>query len=135
MSNSPELTLEFHGPDKIRSDLLDTFPYSGAPQTITYTSREFSAVCPFSGLPDLATVQVTYIPDALCIELKSLKLYFVSYRSIGMYQEDITNRIFQDLWSLIKPKWLQLETIYATRGGIDARCVMEQGNASAGRIR
>lgn len=119
--------LRFEKPDKIRTDWLETFPYQGAKQLITYTSKEFSAVCPFSGLPDIATVIIDYIPNKFCLELKSLKYYFVSFRNVGIYQEEATNRIFQDINKILKSKYLKITTIYNTRGGIDATCVVEKG--------
>ena len=96
-------------------------------QLIRYSTSEFSAVCPFSGLPDIARVIVEYLPDKLCIELRSLKYYFISYRDVGIYQENATNRIFNDLFNLIKPKYLKIVTKYNTRGGIDAVCTIEKG--------
>ncbi|MFH0887696.1 MAG: preQ(1) synthase [Planctomycetota bacterium] len=115
-------------PDKIQPQLLETFPYKGEKQLIQYTTKEFSAVCPFSGLPDIATVIVEYIPGKLCIELKSLKYYFVSFRNVGIFQEMATDRIFKDLYQSIKPKYLSVKTIYNTRGGIDAVCCIEKGS-------
>ena len=126
-SNSP-LTFQFEKPDAIRRDILETFPYEGNPQRITYKTREFSAVCPFSGLPDLAEIIIEYIPDHHCIELKSLKLYLTSYRNVGIYQEHATDRLFTDIFQRLQPKWQKITTIYATRGGIDAICVMEKGD-------
>ncbi len=116
--------------DSIRTDLLDRFTYSGNDQLITYETHEFSAVCPFSGLPDLATVQIEYIPDGYCLELKSLKLYLVSYRNVGIYQELATDRIFRDIFSFLKPRRLTITTRYATRGGIDAVCVIDSDKIS-----
>ena len=127
MAKSEGKILGFNKPDKIRTDWLKTFPYRGAKQLITYTTKEFSAVCPFSGLPDIATVMIEYIPNRKCLELKSLKYYFVSFRSVGIYQEAVTDRIFKDLAKTTKPKYLKLTTIYNTRGGIDATCVIEKG--------
>ena len=122
-----DLKLKFDKPAKIRTDILDTFPYKGEKQFIEYSTKEFSAVCPFSGLPDIATLTVEYIPNKLCLELKSFKLYLVSFRNIGIYQEDATNRIFKDLHKKLKPKYLKLTTIYNTRGGIDSKCFVEKG--------
>ncbi|MBN1552504.1 NADPH-dependent 7-cyano-7-deazaguanine reductase QueF [bacterium] len=127
MKPEKDLKLSWNTPEAIRTDLLDTFPYEGESQHITYSTKEFSAVCPFSGLPDLAEIIVEYYPDNLCLELKSLKLYLVSFRNVGMYQETITDRIFRDLWKTLTPRWLKIRTIYATRGGIDAICVIEKG--------
>ncbi len=116
--------------ESIRTDLLDRFTYSGNDQLITYETHEFSAVCPFSGLPDLATVQIEYIPDGYCLELKSLKLYLVSYRNVGIYQELATDRIFKDIFIFLKPRRLKITTRYATRGGIDAVCVIDSDSIS-----
>jgi len=130
MTKSESYQLPMDSPEAIRTDLLETFSYTGNPQIIRYTTNEFSAVCPFSGLPDLASIIIEYVPDMLCLELKSLKLYLVSYRTVGMFQEHITNKLFDDLWRTVKPKWLQLTTQYATRGGIDAECIMVRGDSS-----
>jgi 7-cyano-7-deazaguanine reductase len=118
---------KFEKPQKIRADFLATFPYRGKSQLIEYTTREFSAVCPFSGLPDIATVKIEYVPEKKCLELKSLKYYFVSYRNVGIYQEAATDKIFSDIYKILKPKYLKITTIYNTRGGIEATCVMEKG--------
>ena len=106
---------------------LETIKYSGGKQLIEYTTNEFSAVCPFSGLPDIAKVIIRYIPAGKILELKSLKYYFVSFRNIGIYQEKATDRIFKDLLKVLKPRYFYVETVYNTRGGIDSRCVMEKG--------
>ncbi|HPQ40638.1 MAG TPA: preQ(1) synthase [bacterium] len=131
MTDGKDMRLSCQSPKHIRADLLETFPYQGPSQTITYTSREFSAVCPFSGLPDVATVEIIYIPDEKCLELKSLKLYFVSYRNVGIYQEHATQRIFEDLKTVISPRYLKITTRYATRGGIDAECCIESDHADS----
>ena len=110
--------------EKIRADFLETFPYSGADQLIKYETTEFTSVCPFSGLPDFAKIIIEYCPDKQCVELKSLKYYLISFRTIGIYQEDLTNRLFHDLKKIIQPKKLKITTIYNTRGGIDSTCVM-----------
>lgn len=127
MPKSEGKIFSFDKPDKIRPDFLETIPYSGRQQYIQYTSREFSAVCPFSGLPDIATVVIEYIPGKSCIELKSLKYYFISFRNVGIYQEMATDRIFNDIYRVLKPHYLMVKTIYNTRGGIDSVCVMEKG--------
>ena len=109
----------------IKNDFLETIDYNGLDQEITYTTKEFSAVCPFSGLPDIAIVEIVYIPNKHIVELKSLKYYLVSFRDIGIYQEEATNKIYNDLFSLLKPKTLKVKTIYNTRGGIDAMCTID----------
>ena len=65
--------------------------------------NEFASVCPFSGLPDTGIVWVEYIPQNQLVELKSLKYYFISFRNVGIYQEDVTSRIFNDLFPLLEP--------------------------------
>jgi 7-cyano-7-deazaguanine reductase len=120
-------SVNIQGSDKIRPEVLEAFFYRGEKQLIQYTTREFSAVCPGSGLPDIATVVIEYVPKKYCLELKSLKYYFVSYRNIGIYQEDATHRIFKDIYRILKPKYLSIRTIYNTRGGIDSVCRITKG--------
>ncbi len=117
-------TFEFEAPDKIRTDFLEAFPFKGERQKIEISTDEFSAVCPFSGLPDIARVIVHYIPGKTCIELKSLKYYFISFRNVGIYQEAATDRIYKDLKKLLKPKALMVKTIYNIRGGIGVTCTV-----------
>lgn len=118
-------TFNFEDTSKINSEVLETIIYSGNPQTIIYETEEFSAVCPFSGLPDLAHVKVEYIPAKHIIELKSLKYYYTSFRNVGIYQEAATDRIFNDLYAVLKPVSLKVTTIYNVRGGITASCIMD----------
>ncbi len=126
MPKAEGLSLPFEDAGHIRSDLLETIPYEGNEQTIRLHYPEFSAVCPFSGLPDIAVVDVSYIPSDRIIELKSLKYYYVSFRNVGIYQEDATDRIYKDLKSVLDPRALYVRTEYNVRGGIGAVC--EMGN-------
>ena len=114
--------LDFQGEEHIATDLLQTFPYEGPKQKILYETREFSAVCPYSGLPDYAYLSVEYVPAETIVELKSLKYYLVSYRNVGIFQEHATKRLYADLQALLKPQYLCVKTVYNTRGGIDATC-------------
>ena len=116
----------FDKPDKIRKDFLETFPYKGEPQHIEYKTSEFTCVCPFSGLPDMGTVSIEYMPAKLCLELKSLKYYLVSFRNVGIYQEEVTNRLFKDIHALLHPRYLKVTVVYNTRGGIDSACYIEK---------
>ena len=120
----------FDKEDAIRTHFLETFPYEGPRQRISYVTDEFAAVCPFSGLPDYGTVSIHYIPQEKVVELKSLKYYLISYRNVGMFQEPITARLYQDLWNLLKPQRLVVKTIYNTRGGIDTTCVISSEDQS-----
>ena len=109
----------FDDESAIRLDFLQTIDYSGPRQKISYQMNEFVAVCPFLGLPDTGIVWVDYIPQNKLVELKSLKYYFISFRNVGIYQEDETSRIFNDLNPLLEPEELLIKTRYSTRGGID----------------
>ena len=108
----------------IGTDLLEVFDFDSPDQYIKSETDEFSAVCPFSGLPDLAYVKIEYYPEGgKCIELKSLKYYFISFRNVGIYQEGATKRIYDDLKNILKTKKIKVTTIYNTRGGFDTTCV------------
>ena len=117
----------FESENAINTSFLERFEYTGKTQSITYSTKEFSCVCPFSGLPDFGLLAMNYVPNTYCVELKSLKYYLVSYRNVGIYQEAATNRLFKDLWDCLEPQYLNIKTVYNTRGGIDATCVMENG--------
>lgn len=125
--------MEFKSPiniqkaDKIRTDLLEIFSYKGEKQLIRYFTKEFSAVCPGTRLPDIAALEIEYIPAKLCLELKSLKYYIFSYRDKEIYQEHATDQIFKDIYRALKPKYLSIKTTYNTRGGIDSACLIEKG--------
>ena len=117
-------TLSFTGPEAIDVAVLETFPYEGPTQEIVTETREFSAVCPYSGLPDFATLTITYVPSDRCVELKSLKYYVTSYRNVGIFQEHATARIAEDLFKALAPQKLAVTTIYNTRGGFDTTCTV-----------
>ena len=109
---------------KINVDFLETFPFESVDQYIKTETNEFSAVCPFSGLPDLAKVKIEYFPTGgKCVELKSLKYYFTSFRNVGIYQEGATKRIYDDLSSILETKKIQITTIYNIRGGFKTTCI------------
>ena len=114
---------EFEVEDQINTDFLETFSFDSPDQYIMTETDEFSAVCPFSGLPDLAYVKIEYYPvGGKCIELKSLKYYFVSFRNVGIYQEGATKRIYLDLKKVLNSNKVKVTTIYNTRGGFDTTC-------------
>ena len=120
MAKAEGKILDFVSEDHIDTKVLETFPYEGPRQRIVYQTKEFSAVCPFSGLPDIAEVEIVYVPAKKIVELKSLKYYFVSFRNVGIYQEPATSRIYKDLYNVLQPEFLEVRMIYNTRGGIDA---------------
>lgn len=117
-------SVPFVGPEHIDVGVLESFPYDGPEQEIVTETSEFSAVCPFSGLPDFARLTITYVPGDRCVELKSLKYYITSYRSVGIYQEHATARIAEDLFRALQPKRLTVRTIYNIRGGFETTCTV-----------
>jgi 7-cyano-7-deazaguanine reductase len=117
-------SLPFVGPEHVDVAVLETFPYEGPAQEIVTSTDEFSAVCPYSGLPDFATLTVTYVPGKSCIELKSLKYYVTSYRNVGIFQEHATAKIAEDLFKVLSPARLTVETVYNVRGGFLTTCTV-----------
>ena len=86
---------------------------------------EFTCLCPLTGQPDFATLELDYVPDLLCIELKALKLYIGSFRQEGAFHEAVTNRILQDLVRAVRPRFLRLTARFNVRGGIFTTVVAE----------
>lgn len=122
MATAEGRTVPFVGPEHVDVAVLETFPYEGPEQEIVTETKEFSAVCPFSGLPDFATLTIRYIPGKACVELKSLKYYVLSFRSVGIYQEHATAKVAEDLFGVLKPKSITVTTVYNIRGGFDTKC-------------
>ncbi len=114
--------------------LLETFPApSDTPFVIEHVSEEFTSVCPKTGHPDFGDVVLRYqpAPGGDCVELKSLKLYYQSFRNEGIFYEAVTNRIRDDLVALMQPTWLQLVTVWKGRGGIRSRVLAAHGDVPA----
>ncbi|MDR3665848.1 MAG: preQ(1) synthase [Ignavibacteriaceae bacterium] len=88
--------------------------------SVIHEAPEFTSLCPKTGQPDFATITVEYVPDKLCIELKSLKLYFNSFRNDGIYFESVTNRILDDLVAACQPRFMLITAEFNTRGGISS---------------
>jgi len=118
-------TIPFVGPEHIDVAVLETFGYEGPEQEIVTETSEFSAVCPYSGLPDFARLTISYVPRSKCVELKSLKYYVTSYRNVGIFQEHATAKIAEDLQRALGAKRLKVTTIYNPRGGFDTTCTVE----------
>jgi 7-cyano-7-deazaguanine reductase len=110
----------FDGLEKVEPDLLETFPYEypGREAEVVVSTDEWTCVCPFSGLPDFGTLTIRYVPDRLCVELKSLKYYLTTFRSVGIYQEHAANRLLDDLIAACKPRRMEVQLDYRLRGGI-----------------
>ncbi len=104
---------------------LETFEntYPGRDYTIEITCPEFTSVCPKTGQPDFGTLTLTYVPDKKCVELKSLKLYLQKFRNEGIFYENVTNRILDDVASVVQPREMTLITEWTPRGGISSRIV------------
>src|SRR5436853_3395400 len=102
------------------SKVLETFPNPNPERDyeIAFEAPEFTCLCPMTGQPDFATMRIRYIPDALCVELKSLKLYLWSFRDEGAFHEAVTNRIADDLIRLLDPRYIEVEGDFYVRGGI-----------------
>jgi 7-cyano-7-deazaguanine reductase len=106
---------------------LETFanPMPERDYTIHMEIPEFTCLCPKTGQPDFATIELDYVPDQLCLELKSLKLYIWSYRNEGAFHEAVTNRILTDLVETGKPRFMRLTARFNVRGGIYTTVVVE----------
>ncbi|MCF7810508.1 preQ(1) synthase [bacterium] len=115
----------FKGTEAVDVEILETFPYEYAGRSIEIeiATDEFTALCPFSGLPDFGTITVKYVPDKLCIELRSLKYYLLSYREVGIFYEHLVNRVLDDLVNLCMPLRMTVEADYTVRGGLKTRAV------------
>jgi 7-cyano-7-deazaguanine reductase len=98
-------------------------PYPNREYVVTHTNPEFTSVCPVTGLPDFGEIAVVFVPDEFCVELKSLKYYFLSFRNKGIFYEAVTNEIMEDLVHAMKPRWLEVTGEFSTRGGIHSTVV------------
>ncbi len=119
---SPEQQLEIRSTPKAEMNLypLDTFAYEypGKRIEISFSMPEFTAICPFSDFPDFATINLMYVPNERCIELKSLKLYINSYREVKIFHEHVVNQIIEDFVAACDPLEVQLEGDFNVRGNI-----------------
>ena len=108
---------------------LDTFvnPNPERSYEIRMECPEFTCLCPKTGQPDFATFRIHYVPDQLCVELKSLKLYLWSFREEGAFHEAVTNQVMDDLVRAIQPRWMRIEADFAVRGGIHTEIIVEHG--------
>lgn len=87
---------------------------------ITHVNREYTSVCPKTGLPDFGTITINYIPDELCLELKALKYYFLEFRDKGIFYEVVINQILDDLVNVCNPRYMEIIGEFSTRGGIQS---------------
>ena len=99
--------------------ILDTFPNPkpGRDYEVRFVFPEFTSMCPVTGQPDFATITITYVPDARCVEMKSLKLYFLAFRNKGIFYEAVTNQVCDDLVAALSPRKMTVVGDFAVRGG------------------
>ncbi|MCL2648827.1 MAG: preQ(1) synthase [Phycisphaerales bacterium] len=106
--------------DPTKLKLLETFP-NPRPQRdylIEHVAPEFTSVCPVTGQPDFGTIRLTYIANKLCVELKSYKMYLQTFRNKGIFYEDVTNQILDDLVQVLRPRSMSVTTEWTPRGGL-----------------
>jgi len=106
---------------KLKTPKIDTWKnqYNDRNYNIHLEFPEFTCICPKTGLPDFATIVIDYIPDRNCLELKSLKEYFIAYRNTGIFHEHLVNKILDDIVKASKPRYTKVTGIIAVRGGIE----------------
>lgn len=136
MATVPELKEQYEDLDRrlpvkeeraIDTHCLLTFHYDYPEQEtlVEVDTEEFTALCPWTGLPDYGTLQITYVPNQSCIELKSLKYYLLSFRDVGVVQEHAVNRILGDLVAACRPRSMKVTLDYKVRGGIHTSVSVE----------
>lgn len=108
-------------------DKLETFEnqFPQRDYLIEIVAPEFTSVCPKTGHPDFGTITLTYTPQEKCVELKSFKLYLQAFRNEGIFYENATNRIFDDLIAVLEPRYLHLKATFTARGGITTSVAVE----------
>ncbi len=111
--------------------ILETFsnPHAGRDYLIEHRVREFTSLCPQTGQPDFAKIQIRYVAQDRCLELKSLKIYLQQFRSEGIFYEDVTNVILDDLVAACAPKWMVVQSRWTVRGGICSIVTARHGPA------
>ncbi|MGA2714686.1 MAG: preQ(1) synthase [Bryobacteraceae bacterium] len=121
---SPEYT-EDHASAGIDADLpeIETWPNQFPNYEIEISIPEFTSVCPKTGLPDTGTITIRYVPDRLCLELKSLKMYTLAYRNLGIFQENVVNCFLRDIVKACRPVRASVTGEFASRGGLSSRMV------------
>jgi len=136
MATIPELRDQYESLDRtlpvrderaVDTQCLLTFDYDYPEQEsqVDVDTDEFTALCPWTGLPDYGSLKISYVPDRSCIELKSLKYYLLSFRDVGIVQEHAVNRILQDLVAACRPRSMKVTLDYKVRGGIHTSVSVE----------
>ena len=99
--------------------------YQGKLYTVCLDIPEFTCICPKTGLPDFALIKIEYSPDKYCIELKSLKMYTIFYRNLGIFHEHVINKLMEDFVQAAKPRWVKIIGEFNPRGGIKTTVIRE----------
>ncbi len=117
-------------------DLLETFdnPHPKRDYLIEIVCPEFTSVCPKTGQPDFGTLTIRYVAGAKCVELKSVKLYLQQYRNEGIFYEDVTNRVLDDLVAVLAPRRMTISAAFAARGGITTTVTASAGEELGSRV-
>lgn len=115
--------------EKNKLKILEVFDNShpGRDYVIIHKTDEFTSVCPKTGQPDFGTIEISYIAGKKCVELKSLKFYLQSFRNEGIFYENVTNRILDDLVLVLKPRWMEVKGIFTRRGGLYSTIIATHG--------
>ena len=127
--------LSWKGEEAVDPSCLLTFQYEYPDQQsqVEIDTDEFTAVCPWTGLPDYGVLTISYVPGESCIELKSLKYYLLSYRDVGIVQEHAVNRILNDLVAICHPRSMKITLDYKVRGGLHTTVSVEHGRDKGGK--
>lgn len=116
---------------KLKTPKIETWKnqYHDRDYIIKIDIPEFTSICPKTGLPDFAGIIINYIPDELCVELKSLKYYTIFFRNIGIFNENVVNKIMDDFVKSCRPRWVEITGEFKARGGITTTVRSEYGQA------
>jgi 7-cyano-7-deazaguanine reductase len=124
MPKQPAYTAE-HAAAGLRADFpeIEVWPNQFPNYEVEIDIPEFTSVCPKTGLPDFGTLWIRYMPNKSCLELKSLKEYLFTYRNLGIFQENIVNRVLEDVVKAAKPVWAEVRGVFRPRGGLGTTVV------------
>ena len=130
-----KINYNIKSPDRVDPGILEAMEYACWEKRdidITICQPEFTSVCPMTGLPDFGSIIVKYTPDLKIIELKSLKIYLLQYRNVGIFYEHVVNRILDDLVAVLSPKCMEITGEFTARGGISAsvRAVFQENSGN-----
>ena len=114
---------------------IETWPNQYAGYEIEISMPEFTSVCPKTGLPDFGRIVLTYVPDKLCLELKSYKVYLLAYRNLGIFQENVVNRVLEDVVKAAPPRRAKVVGDFSARGGLSTLVTAEWSARPEGRSR